>query len=59
MLKFLKEFGGAIVITRQEDKLLNKKGLRQKMPKGFSWTDRHARYKVCGIKISKHHRCGY
>ncbi len=52
-LKLLKKFGGAVILTVDEDKTLNKLKLRQKMPKSWNRQDPYARYKASGIKLSK------
>jgi hypothetical protein len=52
-LELLKKFGGAVVITKKEDDNLGKKGLKQKMPKGWKWKDPYARYKAVGIILAK------
>lgn len=53
VLNLLREFCVAVVITKSEDDGLGKARLRQKMPKGWNWTDPYARYKVAGIKVVK------
>ena len=58
MLKLLREFCVAVVITSKEDSQLSKAGLRQKMPKKWNLKDLYARYKSVGIKIAKNKRCG-
>lgn len=40
-------------ITREEHDLLRVKGLHDKMPEGWDGCDRFARYKYCGIPVSK------
>ena len=43
---------GGILITKEEDKLLNEKGLRSSMPKDWDEEDILARYKKAGIEIA-------
>ncbi len=52
-LKLLKKFGGAVILTVDEDKKLNKLKLRQKMPKNWNGRDPYDRYKAARIKLSK------
>ncbi len=53
ILNLLKKFGGAAILTADEDKKLNKLKLRQKMPKSWNHRDPYARYKAARIKLSK------
>lgn len=51
--KLIKEKLFCALITREEDALLSKAGLRKKMPEGWSFEtgDMLARYRVVGIKM--------
>lgn len=50
----LQNAGPVLMITCDENHSLNQKGLRQRMPDGWSWNDNHlARYDYCGISIAK------
>lgn len=51
--KLIKEKLFCALITKEEDALLSKAGLRNKMPEGWSFEtgDMSARYRVVGIKM--------
>lgn len=43
-----------VMITREEDRLLSKSGLRSSMPEGWTWGDSpYARYNQVGIELAK------
>jgi hypothetical protein len=49
----LERAGRVAVLLRSEDEILNRMGLRKKMPEGWKWgSDSLARYKRSGIAIS-------
>jgi hypothetical protein len=50
--KLLRRMVVCALITREEDEILTKAGLRSKMPEGWP-DDVFARYKECGIRIGK------
>lgn len=59
VLRFLRKYCEGIVLTKKEDAILSKAGLRQRMPKGWDWDHPHARYKAAKIKLAKGKRCGF
>ena len=54
LAKVINKYYQICVITKEEDQILNRQGLRSKMPE--SWNeipgDRDARYKIAGIRLS-------
>lgn len=48
---YLEKYTAACLITKEEDKRLNKIGLNRKMPTDWDQSDALARYKAAGIKL--------
>jgi len=44
-----RRFCVGVVVTRDQDKILDQHGLRSSMPPGWGWDDPWARYRVAGI----------
>lgn len=54
IFEFIDKFAFAVIVSSDEDIMLNKAGLRSKMPAGFSFDhsgDVFLRYKIAGIEI--------
>jgi hypothetical protein len=51
--RILKEYCEGVLVTKDEDSLLSKAGLRSRMPKNWDGKDCYARYKAVGIQFEE------